>query len=46
VRKEVADVKATVLSVDAHRIRDDLAQCRAELLAARSHGGGHGNSGK
>jgi len=35
IRREVADVKATVLSVDAHRIRDDLAQCRAELLASR-----------
>lgn len=33
IRREVADVKATVLSVDANRIRDDLAQCRAELLA-------------
>jgi hypothetical protein len=41
VRREVAEVKATVLAVDANRIRDDLAQCRAELLAAR---GGNGNS--
>lgn len=36
IRKEVADVKATVLAVDANRIRDDLAQCRAELLALSS----------
>lgn len=43
IKKEVADVKATVLSVDANRIRDDLAQCRAELLAARNHGGGGGH---
>lgn len=32
------DIKATVLAVDAQRVRDDLAQCRAELIAA-----GHGN---
>lgn len=44
--KQVADVKATVLSVDANRIRDDLAQTRAELLSLRSccsNGNGHGN---
>ena len=47
IKKEVAGVKATVLEVDANRIRDDLAQCRAELLAARTHGGGgHGHGGK
>ena len=50
IRKEVAEVKATVLEVDAHRIRDDLAQTRAELLALRSstsgHGCGNGNSNK
>jgi hypothetical protein len=49
VKKEVADVKATVLAVDAHRIRDDLAEARAELLALRvrgggGHGGGHGGN--
>lgn len=36
IKKEIADVKATVLAVDANRIRDDLAQCRAELLARRT----------
>jgi hypothetical protein len=36
MRKDLADVKATVLEVDSNRIRDDLAQTRAELLALRS----------
>ena len=45
VKKEVADVKATVLAVDAHRIRDDLAEARAELLALRVRGGGGGHGG-
>jgi hypothetical protein len=47
IKKEVADVKATVLAVDAHRIRDDLHEARAELLALRSRGGGghNGNQG-
>ena len=40
--KEVADVKATILSVDAARIRDDLNECRAELLAAKYARGNHG----
>jgi len=35
IKKEVADVKATVLAVDAHRIRDDLHEARAEILAAK-----------
>lgn len=43
VRRDVADVKATVLSVDANRIRDDLAESRAELLALRYAGNGNGN---
>ena len=44
IKKEVADVKATILSVDAHRIRDDLSEARAELLAAKyARGNGHGN---
>ena len=47
IKKEVADVKATVLAVDANRIRDDLQQCRTELLLQRTHGGGggHGHGG-
>ena len=46
IKKEIADIKATILAVDAHRIRDDLGEARAELLAlrisAQGHGGGHG----
>lgn len=41
--KEVADIKATILSVDAARIRDDLNECRAELLAAKYARGGRRN---
>ena len=29
------DLKATIKEVESNRIRDDLAQCRAELLASR-----------
>ena len=36
IRESVAVVNATVLSVDANRIRDDLAQVRAELIACQS----------
>jgi hypothetical protein len=43
IKKEIADVKATILSVDAHRIRDDLAEARAELLAIRFARTGNGN---
>lgn len=46
IRKEVADVKATVLENDARRVRDDLAQCRTELLLMRSGGNGNGNSAR
>lgn len=42
IRKEVADVKATVLEVDARNVRDDLAATRAELLALRTADRGHG----
>jgi len=47
IKKDIADIKATILAVDAHRIRDDLGEARAELLALRfaqggGHGGGHG----
>jgi hypothetical protein len=44
IKKEVADVKATVLAVDANRIRDDLQECRAELLAAKYARGGNGHN--
>jgi hypothetical protein len=40
--KEIADIKSTILSVDASRIRDDLNEARAELLAAKYATGGHG----
>lgn len=36
IKEEIADVKATILSVDANRIRDNLVQCQAELLALRT----------
>jgi hypothetical protein len=36
------DIKETVRQIESDRIRDDLAQCRAELLAsARGHGSGN-----
>jgi hypothetical protein len=41
--KEIADIKSTILSVDASRIRDDLNEARAELLAAKYARGGNGN---
>jgi hypothetical protein len=52
IKKDIADIKATILAVDAHRIRDDLNEARAELLAIRTrghggnggHGGGQGNN--
>jgi hypothetical protein len=43
LKKEIADVKATILSVDAGRIRDDLNEARAELLAVKYARGGNGN---
>jgi hypothetical protein len=43
IKKDIADVKATILAVDAHRIRDDLNEARAELLAAKYARGGNGN---
>jgi hypothetical protein len=44
--KEIADIKATILSVDASRIRDDLNEARSELLAIRYARGGHGGGGQ
>lgn len=35
IKKDIAGVTATILSIDANRIRDELQQCRAELIAAR-----------
>ena len=43
--KRAADLKATILAAEANRVRDDLAQCRAELLAFRASGNGNGNNG-
>jgi hypothetical protein len=45
IKKDIADIKATILAVDAHRIRDDLGEARAELLALRFASGGHGHGG-
>lgn len=36
LEEKIAGVTATILSVDAQRIRDDLAEARAELLALRA----------
>lgn len=38
IKKDIAGVTATILAVDAHRIRDDLNEARAELLALRVAG--------
>jgi hypothetical protein len=43
IKKDIADIKATILAVDAHRIRDDLGEARAELLALRFAHTGNGN---
>ena len=45
IKKDIADIKATILAVDAHRIRDDLGEARAELLALRFASSGHGGGG-
>lgn len=39
-----ANTNALILSTDASRVKDDLAQCRAELLARQFAGNGNGNN--
>lgn len=40
IKENIAGVTATILAVDAHRIRDDLNEARNELLALRIAAGG------
>lgn len=45
IKKDIAGINATILSVDAGRIRDALAQSQAELMAIKyRNGNGNGNS--